>query len=367
VPSAACLPLASPPPPSGSTVQSPPSSPSITSRTRRADPNDPSSLDDALDEAAAIIRDGGLVAFPTETVYGLGANAFDRDAVARIYDAKGRPSFNPVIVHLASGAQVGDVAREFPRMARQLAEAFWPGPLTLVLPRAAAIPDIVTAGRDGVGVRVPAHPIARALLERSGVPIAAPSANAYTRVSPTTAAHVEAQLGAAVDLILDGGACRVGIESTVVDLTGDRPVLLRLGGVPCAALERVIGPVERLTTLPDGDAPRPAPGMVERHYAPHARLIGFGGAQRGEMWGRIAAMAGSGERVGLIAFDICTAPATSNLLMPSDAQGYAQQLYSALHTLDRRGCTIAFVERPPDGADWEAVTDRLRRAGLDAR
>jgi L-threonylcarbamoyladenylate synthase len=178
---------------------------------------------------------------------------------------------------------------------------------------------------------------------------------------------VVSQLGAAVDLVLDGGPCRVGIESTVLDLTGPRPVLLRLGGVSREAIEHVIGPVERITALPDDDSPRPAPGMVERHYAPQARLIGFDKAQRGEVWGRIAAMVGSGERVGLIAFDICSAPATTNLLMPTDAQGFAQQLYAALHALDRRGCTVAFVERPPDGAAWEAVADRLRRAGLDAR
>lgn len=348
-------------------MQSPSSSPSITARTRRADPSDPATLADVLDEAASILREGGLVAFPTETVYGLGANALDHEAVARIFRAKGRPSFNPVIVHLASSAHVGEVARAFPLAAQQLADAFWPGPLTLVLPRSAAIPDIVTAGRDGVGVRVPAHPIAHALLERSGLPIAAPSANAYTRVSPTTAAHVESQLGAAVDLIVDGGSCPVGIESTVVDVTGERPVLLRLGGVPREAIERIIGPIDRITAVPDDDAPRPAPGMVERHYAPQSRLIGFTREQRGEVWGRIAAMVGSGVRVGLIAFDICSAPATTNLLMPSDAQGYAQQLYAALHALDRRGCTVAFVERPPDGPAWEAVADRLRRAGLDAR
>lgn len=347
-----------------------PGSTDLRPQLLRADPADPSAFAAAIERAAAVIRDGGLVAFPTETVYGLGANALSEAAVRRIYAAKGRPSFNPLIVHVADESQVGRVARELPptarALARSLAAAFWPGPLTLVLPRAAAIPDAVSAGLDSVGVRVPAHPVARALIERAGVPIAAPSANAFTRVSPTTAAHVVAQLGAAVDVILDGGPTTVGIESTVVDLTGERPVLLRLGGVSRQALERVAGPVALPGAAPDGTAPRPSPGMVERHYAPLARLHRFAPGDRAAVWQRIAAAVRAGERVGLMAFDPEGAAASCNIPMPRDAAGYARALYAALHALDEAECTVAWVEAIPAGGNWDAIADRLRRAGLRA-
>ena len=320
----------------------------------------------AIDEAAAAIRRGGLVAFPTETVYGLGANALSVAAVLRIFAAKGRPAFNPLIVHVADVSEVTRVARSVPPLARELAAAFWPGPLTLVLPRTEAISDAVTAGLDSVGVRVPAHPVARALIERSAVPIAAPSANAFTRVSPTTASHVVAQLGAAVDLVLDGGPTAVGIESTVVDLTGARPTLLRLGGVPREALERVTGPLEPVRAGPSGDAPRPAPGMLERHYAPNARLIGFASSQRTEIWARADALVREGTRVGVLAFDVTAATATYRVRLPCESTGYARALYAALHALDDAACSVAFVEELPRSADWEAIADRLRRAGLVA-
>jgi len=320
----------------------------------------------SIDAAAAIIQRGGLVAFPTETVYGLGANALDPNAVARIFAAKQRPAFNPVIVHLSDASQLDRVARAVPPIARTLADAFWPGPLTLLLPRRPEIPDAVTAGLDLVGVRIPAHPVARALIAQSGVPIAAPSANAYTRTSPTTAAHVVAQLGDAVDLVLDGGPCTVGIESTVLDVSGDTPLLMRLGGVSRDALEAVIGPVAVPAHTVEGDAPRPSPGMVERHYAPNARLVAFDGAERTATWRAIAARAAGGERVGLIAFDIDGADGTPAIRMPRDATGYARALYAALHLLDDHGCQVAFVERPPSGGEWEAIADRLRRAGLGA-
>lgn len=330
-------------------------------------PADAAPFGAAIDEGAAVIRRGGLVAFPTETVYGLGANALSDVAVRRIYAAKGRPSFNPLIVHIADASQLPAVAREVPPMARALAEAFWPGPLTLVLPRVAAIPDVVSAGLDSVGVRVPSHPVARALISRAGVPIAAPSANAFTRVSPTTAAHVVAQLGAAVDLVLDGGSTTVGIESTVVDVTGERPVLLRLGGVTREALERVVGPIDVVRRAPEGEAPRPSPGMIDRHYAPRARLLPFAGRDRPAVWGRIAALEDEGTRTGLLAFDIEDHAATAAVEMPRDAAGFARALYAALHTLDDASCTVAFVEEVPTGDAWDAIADRLRRAGLGAR
>ena len=336
----------------------------VLPRVLPADPAHAIAFAAAIDEGAAVIRAGGLVAFPTETVYGLGANALSAEAVRRIYAAKGRPSFNPIIVHIADTSQLERVARSVPPLARQLAAAFWPGPLTMVLPRAAGIPEVVSAGLDSVGVRVPAHPVARALIERAGVPIAAPSANAFTRVSPTTAAHVVAQLGAAVDLVLDSGATTVGIESTVVDLTGERPVLLRLGGVSREALERVAGAVDVAGAAPTGDAPRPAPGMIERHYAPLARLQRFAPGERAGVWERIAASVATGERVGLVTFDATGATASCTIEMPRDGAGYARALYAALHSLDEAGCTVAFVEEIPDGAEWDAIADRLQRAGL---
>ncbi|MCC6931519.1 MAG: threonylcarbamoyl-AMP synthase [Gemmatimonadaceae bacterium] len=325
---------------------------------------DAAALESAIAEGAMLLRSGALVAFPTETVYGLGANALSADAVGRIYAAKGRPSFNPLIVHIADAGDLETVAREVPPVARTLADAFWPGALTLVLPKRAHIPDIVSAGLDTVGVRVPSHPVARALIRRAGVPVAAPSANAFTRVSPTSAAHVVAQLGAAVDLVIDGGSTAVGIESTVVDVTGERPVLLRLGGVSREALERVVGPVEVVRHAAGGAAPRPSPGMIDRHYAPRASLRPFTATERHEVWRELIALEDAGTRTGLLAFDVEGAEATVAIAMPGDAAGYARALYAALHALDGAGCTVAYVEEIPQGEGWAAIADRLRRAGL---
>lgn len=353
-------------------VPPPPSDRPPPNRARLLDVTSDASRDAAIEAAAAIIRAGGLVAFPTETVYGLGANALDPSAVARIFAAKQRPSFNPVIVHVDDVSRLGHVAAHVPPIATQLARAFWPGPLTLLLPRRPEIPDVVTAGLDAVGVRVPAHPVARALIAAAGVPIAAPSANAYTRTSPTTAAHVLAQLGDTVDLVLDGGPCAVGIESTVVDVTGAIPVLMRLGGVSRAALEAVVGPVATADRAVEGDAPRSSPGMVERHYAPNARLMAIetttqDSASRDSAGREIATRIAQGERVGLLAFDTTGSDASVAVKMPRDAAGYARALYAALHLLDEKACGVAFVERPPEGGEWEAIADRLRRAGLPDR
>ncbi|HEX5520066.1 MAG TPA: L-threonylcarbamoyladenylate synthase, partial [Longimicrobiaceae bacterium] len=228
--------------------------------TITVDPSAPAAA--ALARAAAVLRRGGLVAFPTETVYGLGANALDADAVRRIFAAKGRPSYNPLIAHVAGAAAARELVTAWPDAAEQLAAAFWPGPLTLVLPKRAIVPDVVTAGLDTVAVRVPAHPVAHALLAAAGLPVAAPSANRFTQLSPTTAAHVERALGDRVDLILDGGPTTVGIESTVIDLSGERPVLLRPGSIALDALERIVGPLER-PAASAAEAPRPSPGMLD--------------------------------------------------------------------------------------------------------
>lgn len=337
-------------------------------RVLKADPAFPEACAAAIEEGAAILRRGGLVAFPTETVYGLGANALSATAVGRIYTAKGRPSYNPLIVHVNDLDGVRAVVREVPSLAEMLAAEFWPGPLTIVLPKRDVIPDAVTAGLDSVGVRVPSHPVARMLLAAAGLPIAAPSANAFTRVSPTMAAHVIGQLGDAVDLVLDGGPTTVGIESTVIDLTGDRPVLLRLGGIPRDAIERVIGGVlayvDVVRHADAGEAPRPSPGMIERHYAPHARLVAFGAPQRDEVLRQIAEVVKRGVRVALLAHDVRESQATCAIEMPRSSTAYARTLYAALHTIDERGCEIAFVESVPTDVAWDAVADRLRRAGL---
>lgn len=321
----------------------------------------------AISRAGELIRSGELVAFPTETVYGLGADATNGEAVARIFAAKGRPRFNPLIVHVASLAVCERLA-VLDAHARTLAQRFWPGPLTLVLPRHPDLPSEISAGLPTVGVRVPAHPVALALLAAADLPIAAPSANLFTRVSPTSAAHVLAQLGNAVDLVLDGGAATVGIESTVVDATGERPVLLRPGGVPAAALESVVGPLLRPAAAgqvpaDQANAPRPSPGMIDRHYAPRARLLPFAAADRPRVWRELRAAAAAGTPAGLLAFDVDGAQAVPAIQLPATPAGCAQQLYAALHALDQAGCAVAYIEMPPPEPGWEAVLDRLRRAG----
>lgn len=314
----------------------------------------------SLRRAAEIIRAGGLVAFPTETVYGLGAHALDPAAVARIYAAKGRPAYNPLIVHVADAAGARVLVGGWPDAAERLARAFWPGPLTLVLPKRDAVPEAITAGLPSVAVRVPAHPVALALLREAGVPIAAPSANRFTELSPTTAAHVAASLGDAVDLILDGGPTTVGIESTVVDLTGPRPRILRPGMISATQVADVVGAVDDApVAVRDGEA-RPSPGMVERHYAPRARLVPFNDATRAAALGIAGREAVAGVRVGAIAFE--PLPVAEPVVLPRDPAGYAARLYAALHELDDRGCALVLVERVPEGAAWAGVRDRLERA-----
>jgi L-threonylcarbamoyladenylate synthase len=328
-------------------------------RVLAIDPDRPQA--ELLEEAAAVLRGGGLVAFPTETVYGLGANALDAAAVRRIYAAKGRPAFNPLIAHVHGLGAARRLAARWPDAAEHLARAFWPGPLTLVLPRRAGIPDEVTAGRDTVGVRVPAHPVALALLERVALPLAAPSANRYTQVSPTTAQHVANGLAGRVELILDGGATRVGIESTVLDVTDEAPVLLRPGSIPLPELEAVVGPIRRSGEVA-GDAPRPAPGMVARHYSPRAELRLFPPDRREEMAALAATASAAGRRVGALLLEDLPARVELPVRMPDGAEGYARELYAALHRLDDAGCDLVLVDAVPDAPEWAGVRDRLDRA-----
>jgi L-threonylcarbamoyladenylate synthase len=306
----------------------------------------------AIDEAAAVLRRGGLVAFPTETVYGLGADAFNPRAVARVFEVKARPSFDPLIVHLAQAADLGRVSpAEDPRVGA-LAARFWPGPLTLVLPRRPEVPDLVTSGLDTVGVRVPAHPAARALIAAAGTPVAAPSANPFGYVSPTTAAHVAELLGPAVDLVLDGGPCRVGVESTILFLAGEPPTILRPGGVPREALEEALGlPLEVAVR-----AARPsAPGQLEKHYATRTPLRILPGPAGRAPEGHVGLLAWRAAGPGGYAAAEVLAPDGS----PETA---AANLFAALRRLDGAGLDLIVAEPCDEAGLGHAIMDRLRRA-----
>jgi L-threonylcarbamoyladenylate synthase len=311
-----------------------------------------------LARAIAVLEGGGLVAFPTETVYGLGADATSEAAVARIFAAKGRPRAHPLIVHLAADAALDDWAAEIPEAARQLARAAWPGPLTIILRRGPRVAAAVTGGADTVGIRVPAHPVAQALLRGFGGGIAAPSANRFGAVSPTTADHVAADLGAAIDYLLDGGPCEVGVESTIVDLSRGRPVLLRPGGLARERIEPITGPLE----APDAAAPA-APGTLASHYAPRAEVIAVA---PGEVPAIVAAAIATGARVAVLApgsaFTAWPALAARAYRLPEDVAGMARQLYAALRDLDATGVDVVVAALPPTAGLGEAVGDRLQRA-----
>jgi L-threonylcarbamoyladenylate synthase len=295
---------------------------------------------EALGRAAVLIRSGGLVAFPTETVYGLGASAFDAAAVARIFAVKGRPRESPLIVHVDSIGMARALVLEWPDAADRLARRYWPGPLTLVLPKQPSIPDIVTAGLATVGLRVPAHPLALALIRAAGVPIAAPSANPFTQLSPTTAEHVRQSLNDRVDMILDGGPSTVGIESTVLSLSGGEARLLRLGTIPLPEIEAMIGPVRMAEVA--GAGAHASPGMHPQHYRPRTPLVLV-----------VAGDPSPPGRVGWLRL---------GREMPAEPAAYAAALYAALHRLDAQGLDWIAVERPPDRPEWAGVIDRLTRA-----
>lgn len=329
----------------------------------------------ALTRAADLLRAGKLVAFPTETVYGLGALALDPHAVRGIFEAKGRPATNPLIVHVGSVRQAQQVVARWPRVADSLAEAFWPGPLTLVLPKADAVPAEVSAGLGSVGVRLPAHPLAQELILRVGAPLAAPSANRYTAVSPTTAAHVAKTLDGRIDAILDGGPTGVGIESTVVQILDGRVRILRPGAVSRAALEEVVGEegqvlqgevgktgrVEKAGRAGEAMEALPSPGLAARHYAPDVEVRLVYPLEVRE------ATLDATEKVGVIALQ--PRPFLSGALwieLPADPGRYASQLYAALHAMEDAGVEILLIEVPPPGEAWEGVRDRLRRAATRA-
>lgn len=321
----------------------------------------------AIARAAAVLAAGGLVAMPTETVYGLGADARNAAAVRRIFAVKRRPVDHPLIVHLASAAQLADWCREVPPAAGLLAKAFWPGPMTLILKRDPRVLVEVTGGQDSIGVRVPGHPVALALLRAFGGGVAAPSANRFGKVSPTTAVHVRAELGDEVDMILDGGACEVGIESTIVDLTGARPRILRPGRVTRGDIERVLGAA---LSEPGGSVPRVS-GSHASHYAPRTpvRWVDVAGESEERRAALLLGAAGS-VAAGVIALaprpvEAPSAPGAARLewrALPRDPVAYARELYARLRELDELGLSVIVLEAPPETQEWEAVRDRLRRA-----
>lgn len=317
--------------------------------------------------AATLLREGGVVAFPTETVYGLGAEISHPAAVRRIFEIKKRPANHPLIVHFADVSGLDYWAREVPKQAWRLAERLWPGPLTLILPRAPHVPENVTGGQDTVGLRVPDHPVALALLQEVGREraVAAPSANRFGRISPTTAAHVEAELGDAVDMILDGGSCRVGLESTIVGFEGKTPVILRPGGIPMEALAEILGETVVI--------PRPVtgtvrvPGNLASHYAPVTPLE----LCRSErLWPHALELEASGARVAVVTwspqnlnrFRGAKNETLLHFSMPSEPASYGRLLYASLRQLDGERLDRLLVEAPPSGSAWAAIADRLQRA-----
>ncbi len=330
--------------------------------------NEAATTSSEIDQAVAVLRAGGLVAFPTETVYGLGADASNDVAVARVFSVKGRPTDHPLIVHLADAEQLDDWAAEVTPTARLLADAFWPGPLTLLVERSSSVSLAVTGGRSTVGLRVPDHTVALELLRAFGGGIAAPSANRFGRVSPTTAAHVVADLGDDADLVLDGGACRVGVESTIVDLTREVPVVLRTGGISLDRLEEVLGHVVEVhvSAEPSKGGAR-APGMLEAHYAPEARIVLS--SEHDVIDAVNDALASSTGRVGLLAATVLIGlPEDVVELEPAGtADDYAAVLYSRLRQADRLGLSVLVCVPPPNVGVGLAVNDRLRRAAASSR
>ncbi len=298
--------------------------------------------------AAAALRAGRLVAFPTETVYGLGANALDPAAVARLFAAKGRPATNPLIVHVADAAELPAVVSDVPPLAAKLIAAFWPGPLTLVLLKNPAVPDLVTAGGSTVAVRCPNHPLALELLRAAGVPVAAPSANRSGELSPTTADHVLASLDDRIDFVLDGGACPGGLESTVLDVTGPVPRLLRPGLVSVGQLEAVVGEV--LVGPPADAGPARSPGLLTKHYAPRTALECAATDTEREF------LANLYETAGL---------KVARYTLPASPEAAAARLYADLHALDAAAPDRILVTLPPDAPAWAAVRDRLLRASAE--
>ncbi|PKM13571.1 MAG: threonylcarbamoyl-AMP synthase [Gammaproteobacteria bacterium HGW-Gammaproteobacteria-3] len=317
----------------------------------------------AISEAALLLRQGRLVAFPTETVYGLGADASNDGAVRRIFSAKGRPADHPLIVHIPAVEALADWAQAVPESASRLAAEFWPGPLTLVLKKKPKVSAVVTGGQDTIALRMPDNPVALRLLQAFGGGIAAPSANRFKHISPTRAAHVAAELGACVAMILDGGPCQIGLESTIIDLSGAQPMLLRPGQISRTQIERVLGidvTVISLSEVAHADNSR-APGMMAVHYAPVTKALLCASEQLPD---KVLAETCKNRKVGVLAYRqiLAQTPSCHVIPMPAAAKDYAQVLYAALRELDAMQLNCILVEQPPDSEDWRAINDRLSKA-----
>jgi L-threonylcarbamoyladenylate synthase len=325
----------------------------------------------AVKRAAELLRAGELVALPTETVYGLAANAFDPKAVAKIFHIKGRPANNPIIVHVSSSEMAKECVANWPEMAGELCSAFWPGPLTVVLKRSAKIPDNVTAGGETVGVRWPSHPFIQAVIRECGFPLAAPSANLSNSISPTNAQHVRKGLGDQIKLVVDGGQSQVGIESTVLDLTAKVPRLLRPGMIHEESLLAVVG--ELALGSGEGEAVLKSPGLLRKHYSPNARLVIFSWKNETELKTQIASLtANNGKGVNPLATHIIAhttiplGPGFGHVsVIPHDAEAFARAIYAELHHCDEMGAELIVVEKLPTTKEWRAVADRLARASAD--
>ncbi len=328
----------------------------------------PALFDSAVARAVELLRRGELVVLPTETVYGLAANAFDATAVQRIFDVKGRPAHNPIIIHVSDLVMARRCAAQWPDMANKLAAAFWPGPMTLVLPRPAEIPDVVTAGGSTVGIRWPSHPFMQAVIRACGFPLAAPSANRSNEISPTNAQHVARSLGELVPLIIDGGQSQVGIESTVLDITSTPPRVLRPGMIHEQSLLAVTGALD--VGVSDSGSALRSPGQLRKHYAPKARLVILGWRDEEDFKTQLARLSEErsrqvpAERVFVIAHTHIPAGVDVERIsvIPHDAEAFARAIYSELHLCDEAGARLIIVEAVPHEPEWRAIADRLQRA-----
>jgi L-threonylcarbamoyladenylate synthase len=341
----------------------------MQTRLLQVDPKHPQA--DRIEAAAQLLRDGGLVAFPTETVYGLGANALDAKALEKIFIAKQRPTSDPIIAHIVDVSQLTELARDIPALAWTLAEHFWPGPLTLILKRAPAVPDIIASGRDTIALRMPAHPVARALLRAADVPVGAPSANTFTRPSATRATHVQEDLDGRIDMILDGGPTDIGLESTVLDLTGRSPQVLRPGGVTLEALQQILPGVELASSYVSVEEGSHSPGQLLKHYSPRAQMRLFRGEDRSRI---LAAMRQTAEHESAAGLTVGALVATEDaktladvaevqtLGSERDLEAIGHGLFAALRALDARGVDLILVRDPGRIGLGAALWDRLLRA-----
>jgi L-threonylcarbamoyladenylate synthase len=325
----------------------------------------PELFQQAVRRAVELLRAGEVVALPTETVYGLAANALDEKAVAKIFQIKGRPAHNPIIVHVASNEMAKHCVKIWPELAGSFSKSFWPGPLTLVLPRAEQIPEIVTAGGATVGIRWPSHPFMQAVIRECGFPLAAPSANLSNQISPTNAEHVRAQLGAKIPLIVDGGQSQVGIESTVLDLTVSPPRILRPGMIHTESLAAVGGEIQNSKSrIQSPETALRSPGLLAKHYSPQAKLMVLAWRDERELRSQLSVFNFQLSTTHVIAHTQIPAgfDAATVSVIPHDAEAFARALYAELHRCDAAGAKLIVVEAPPDLPAWSGIADRLRRA-----